>query len=131
MKESFVLKETFEIEPSFLYKAWLDSDLHGQMTGGQAQCSNTVGDIYSTWDGYITGKNLELVENKKIVQTWRTTEFDATDEDSILSIEFIKIQNGTELILTHTHIPQGQTQYKQGWLEHYFAPMKEFISIQK
>ena len=101
------------------------------MTGGAAQCSITVGDTFSAWDGYITGKNLELVENKKIVQTWRTTEFDETDEDSILSIEFITIQNGTEFILTHTNIPQGQTQYKQGWIDHYFSPMKEFISNQK
>ncbi len=131
MKESFVLKETFEIEPSFLYHAWLDSDLHGQMTGGEAQCSNFEGGTFSAWDGYITGENIELTKNKKIVQTWRTTEFDEKDEDSTLSIELVEIQGGTAFILTHTNIPEGQSQYKQGWVDHYFSPMKEFISNQK
>ena len=131
MKESFVLEETFAIEAASLYKAWLDSSLHSQMTGGDAHCSTVEGESHSAWDGYITGKNVELIQNKKIVQTWRTTEFDENDEDSVLTIEFIKVPEGTKLILTHTKIPPGQTQYKQGWINHYFSPMKAFISNQK
>lgn len=131
MQESFVLEETFAVEPSFLYSAWLDSTLHGQMTGGEAQCSTEEGGTFSAWDGYITGQNVELMANKKIVQTWRTSEFDENDEDSVLTIEFIKVPEGTKLILTHTKIPPGQTQYQQGWINHYFFPMKAFISNQK
>ncbi len=128
MKESFVLEETFAVKPAALYKAWLDSSLHSQMTGGAADCTNVEGGDHSAWDGYIRGKNVELLENKKIVQTWRTTEFDETDEDSVLTIELAEVPEGTKLTLTHTNIPQGQTQYEQGWIDHYFAPMKEFLS---
>ncbi|MDA1316751.1 MAG: SRPBCC domain-containing protein [bacterium] len=128
MKESLILKETFETEPSVIYNAWLDSESHSKMTGGAAQCSKVVGDSHSAWDGYIWGKNVELITNKKIVQTWRTSEFDEKDEDSILTIEFVEKSEGkTELTLTHTSIPVGQTQYKQGWIEYYFDPMKDFF----
>lgn len=130
MKESFALEETFAIDAASLYKAWLDSSLHSQMTGGDAHCSTVEGESHSAWDGYITGKNVELIENKKIVQTWRTTEFDETDEDSILTIQLFGVPEGTKLSLTHTNIPKGQTQYEQGWIDHYFSPMKEFFSSQ-
>ena len=131
MKESLVLKEIFEVQPSIIYEAWLDSDMHSQMTGGEAKCSNEVGEPFVAWDGYIRGKNIELIENQKIVQTWRTTEFNEQDEDSRLTLELKKITKGTELILSHHNIPEGQTQYEQGWINHYFSPMKEFFRKQE
>lgn len=97
------------------------------MTGGQADCSETVGESFSAWDGYITGKNIELIKDQKIVQTWRTSEFQDDDEDSLLSITFNKSEFGTELILSHSHIPAGQTQYEQGWVDNYFEPMMKFF----
>ena len=127
MKISFRLIKIFSVEPEEIYKAWLDSSLHSQMTAGEANCSNKVGDAFTAWDGYISGKNIELIENQKIVQKWRTTEFDDNDEDSTLTIELNKISEGTELILSHSNIPKGQTQYEQGWIDHYFTPMKDFF----
>jgi len=86
MKESFELKTEFLADPATIYKAWLASDLHTQMTGGNAQCNDIIGASFSAWDEYITGKNVELIAHQKIVQTWRTTEFDTHDEDSLLTI---------------------------------------------
>lgn len=128
MKQSLILKETFETTPAVLYHAWLNSDSHSKMTGGEATCSDTIGASFSTWDGYITGVNIELVKNQLIVQSWRTIEFMNEDEDSILTIELVAISDvKTELTLTHQNIPQGQTQYRQGWIDHYFMPMKDFF----
>jgi activator of HSP90 ATPase len=127
MKESVELKETFNVKPSVIYAAWLDSGGHEKMTGGVAQCSTGIGAGFSTWDGYITGKNIELTNNKRIVQSWRTSEFEENDEDSKLLIELRATDEGTELTIIHTNIPQGQTQYKKGWLDHYFTPMKEYF----
>ncbi len=127
MKEKFELREIFKVEPSVIYKAWLNSEIHSNMTGGEAHCSDNVGDSFTAWDGYISGKNLELFENQKIVQSWRTTEFSENDEDSILTISLKKLAKGTQLILEHTNIPEGQTQYKQGWVDHYISPMNDFF----
>lgn len=126
--EAFEIKEIFNVPPSQLYRAWLDSDLHAKMTGGGASCSNEEGGSFSVWDGYITGTNVELIKNKKIVQHWRTSEFSKTDEDSVLILKIKEVSDGTELTLIHKNIPQGQTQYEKGWVDHYFTPMKAYFS---
>ncbi len=127
MKESFELKETFPAKPAEIYNAWLESEAHAKMTGGEANCNSEKGAKFSTWNGYITGKNVDLIPNQKIIQTWRTSEFNESDEDSILSIELKEVENGTELTLTHSNIPEGQIQYKQGWENHYFVPMRHYF----
>lgn len=127
MKESFQLKETFNTPVATLYAAWLNSEIHSEMTGGEAECNPIIGGSFSAWDGYIWGKNIELKKNEKILQSWRTTEFQEDDQDSTLTIEFKSIGEKTELVLIHTNIPEGQTQYKQGWIDHYFTPMKSFF----
>ena len=127
-KESFELKAVFNVTPPDLYKAWLDGELHSKMTGGLAECSNEPGGMFTAWDGYISGENKDLIEGSKIVQSWRTTEFEEEDEDSLLTLQFREIENGmTELTLHHSNIPEGQTQYEDGWRDHYFQPMSEFF----
>ena len=128
MKEKLEVKETFNATPSEIYAAWLDSEMHGKMTGGEAVCSHKTGGNFFAWDGYISGENLSLVENRQIIQSWRTSEFDENDEDSLLNVKLNKIEGGTEVIITHSNIPEGQTQYEQGWVDNYFIPMKAYFN---
>ena len=47
----------------------------------------------------------------------------------MLTIELTENSEGnTELTLTQTNIPEGQTQYEKGWGDNYFNPMTAFIS---
>jgi len=128
MKESVKASIILPVKPSVIYDAWLDNEEHSNMTGGEASCSSNIGDKYTAWDGYITGSNLELIPNNKIVQSWRTSEFAENDEDSRLEIHLKEVEAGTELELIHTNIPEGQTQYENGWVESYFNPMTEYFS---
>lgn len=127
MKESFELQIILPVQPVEIYEAWLDSSLHSKMTGGNAECSNKIDDPFTAWDGYISGKNLDLKPNKEIIQSWRTTEFSDEDEDSQLKIILNEVEVGTEITLIHSNIPAGQTQYEQGWKDHYFEPMVDFF----
>lgn len=127
MKESLELRHIFKVKPSEIYVAWLDSVQHSNMTGGLAECSDKIGGTFTAWDGYIEGKNIELKANEEIIQSWRTSEFGENDENSKLIIRLKESENGTELILNHSNIPEGQTQYKKGWLEHYFTPMENYF----
>jgi len=125
--KSIKIKELFKVSPKTLYNAWLDSKTHSEMTGGNAVCSSKVKGSFSAWDGYITGQNLTLDPHKKIIQSWRTTEFSETDADSELILEFTQIEEGCLLTLTHNNIPDGQPDYKKGWREYYFKPMKKYF----
>jgi len=128
MKTSFQLTERFnQVDAETLYRAWLDSAEHSRMTGGTAVISSEANSDFSAWDGYISGKNIELHPFRKIVQAWRSTNFLETDEDSLLTIEFTPVGNGCKLVLTHSDIPENQPDYLQGWQDHYFEPMQSYF----
>jgi len=127
MPTSITLKQQFPVSAKKLYCAWLNSEEHAEMTGGEAECSDVVGGSFSVWDGYITGKNLSLVADLEIVQTWRSTEFKNSAANSKLVVTFKDNEDGCELTLIQTKIPDGQPDYEQGWEDHYFAPMQEYF----
>ena len=126
--EKIQLRAQFSVPPSQIYKDWLDSEGHEKMTGGGAEASSIVGAPHTAWDGYISGKNLELEENKRILQSWRTTEFPADAPDSTLEVLLEPMSNGgTELTLNHSGLQPGDGEkYHSGWIQHYFNPMSEF-----
>lgn len=125
----FEVKATFKTSPEELYDAWLDGEAHADMTGAAATGEPRVGASFTAWDGYISGTNLELRPGERIVQAWRTTEFPEGAPDSRVEITLTATATGTQLRLVHSEIPAGQADnYKQGWKDYYFAPMKEHFS---
>lgn len=128
-KESLEVSVVLPVKPEQLYYDWLNSEAHSKFTGGEAEVSPELGIGFYAWDGYISGKNLELEFPSRILQSWRTTEFSEEDEDSMLEITIKETTKGSMLRLKHWNIPSGQgAQYKSGWQEHYFEPMKEYYS---
>ena len=126
--ESFEIQTTFPVSAKVLYNAWLDSKTHSAMTGTQAEIDPSPEGVFRIFGGYITGKNVELVPGEKIVQRWRTSEFPVTSPDSVLKVIFEKMGKSTKIIIRHTKIPEGQAKdYRQGWKEYYFRPMKSFF----
>jgi len=115
--------------PEQLYRAWLDGEMHGAFTGSAAQVDPQVGGRFTAWDGYITGTNLILEPFRRIVQSWRTTEFPAGSPDSHLEVLLEEGEAGTTLRLVHTEIPDGQAEdYRQGWEDYYFKPMQDYFA---
>jgi activator of HSP90 ATPase len=122
-KVSTIIKAT----PDEIYAAWLSSEGHTEMTGSTANVSDVVGEEFEAWDGYISGKNLELEPHNRILQAWRTVEFSEDEEDSLLEIILEPVPEGTKVIIHHTKLPADGMQYKQGWVDSYFTPMKEYF----
>ncbi len=99
------------------------------MTGGAANIEPSTFGRYSAWDGYIEGINLELDRPRRIVQTWRTTEFPRSSPDSRLEILLEGANGGTRLTLVHTDIPEGDgDKYRVGWRESYLEPMLAYFA---
>jgi activator of HSP90 ATPase len=128
-KESVKVSAVIPASAKEIYSAWLSAKGHSAMTGSAAKGTPRVGCRFTAWDGYIEGKNLELVPPSLIVQAWRTSDFPDAAADSRLEIALSKAKDGTRVTLTHTDIPAGQAKgYKQGWIDYYFKPMKEYFS---
>ncbi len=127
--ESFKISEVFPVKPEKIYSAWLDSKTHSEITVSPAKIDPKVTGKFKAWDGYISGTTVELVPGKKIVQKWRTTEFPPESPDSILELTLEETKAGTKLTLSHKNIPAGQSdEYKQGWIDYYFEPMKKYFA---
>jgi uncharacterized protein YndB with AHSA1/START domain len=129
MPYSYTLSTVIPASPAEIYQAWLDSVAHSDMTGSDATMSDEIGAEVSAWNGYITGRNLELVPAERIVQSWRTKEFADEFEDSIVTILLQETEDGTLLTLEHSNVPDDQKGYEEGgWQSNYFEPMVVYFS---
>lgn len=132
MKTSTIKQEvTFKALPHEVYEALMDSAKHSQFTGAKAQISREVGGKFSVYDGWIEGENLELVQDKKIVQTWHGGSPDKEwpkGHNSKVTFELEAVPAGTKLTLTHEDIPEGwEKDLDNGWQQYYWKPMKEML----
>ena len=127
--DAFRLTTLVSALPERVYSAWLDSGAHTAFTGGPAKIDPTIGGKFTAWDGYIQGRTVELLQGRRIVQIWRTTEFPAGSADSRLEVQFEGAEGGTRITILHSNIPLGQGErYKAGWNDHYFLPMRDYFA---
>ncbi len=128
MNNGFELSIVLPASPDEIYNAWMGSEGHTGLTGSPAKVVGKVGGKFSAWDGYISGKTLELEPGRRIVQAWRTSEFPEQVPDSRLEVLLEAVDGGTKLTLIHSDIPEDQVDsYRQGWPESYFEPMREYF----
>jgi len=119
---------TIKASPHEVYEALTDSRRHARFTGAKARISRKVGGKFTAYDGYIEGVNLNLVPDKKIVQSWRGSDW-PKDHYSKATFSLKKIKNGTHLTFTQSGVPdQYYNDISQGWRDYYWKPMKEMLA---
>jgi activator of HSP90 ATPase len=121
-------KKTFKInaEPSDIYSALTNPHTIELWSGYPAQMSTEPGSEFSLWEGDITGKNLEFIQDRKVVQEWY---FGDQIEKSIVAIT-IKPDRGNSLIIVEqTNIPDNEFDgIAEGWKEFYFDAISNFFN---
>ncbi|MBI4064835.1 SRPBCC domain-containing protein [Candidatus Gottesmanbacteria bacterium] len=123
------IKQTisFDASPQKVYKAFMDEKEHAAFTGAHVKIENKVGGTFSIWDGYAIGTTKELVPGKKIVQTWRASDW-PKDHYSTVTLEFLAAGKSTKLIFTQVHVPEDQEKsIAEGWYEYYWNPLKDYF----
>ena len=115
--------------PHELYEAFMDSKKHSKFTESKAKVSREVGGNFSIFGGDINGKNVELIQDKKIIQTWRSEgENWPKGYYSTITLIFEPVDDGTLIKFTHTDIPEGAYEsVKEGWDKYYWEPLKEML----
>jgi activator of HSP90 ATPase len=118
---------TLKASPHEVYEALMDSRKHARFTGSKARISRKVGGKFTAYDGYIEGVNLNLVPDKKIIQSWRGSDW-PKGHYSRATFSLKKVKNGTSLSFTQSRVPdQYYDDISQGWRDYYWKPMKEML----
>jgi uncharacterized protein YndB with AHSA1/START domain len=126
--DSLSLSEVIPARPERIYAAWLSSAEHTAFTGDKAVVEPFVGGVHSTFDGYSSGRTVDLQPGRRIVQTWRAEDFPAGSPDSRVEVTLEETVGGTMLTILHTDIPSGQgSQCRDGWLKFYLEPLKSYF----
>ena len=98
-------------------------------SGEKAIMTTKVGEEFSLWDGDITGKNIEIIENEKLVQLWYFGEDDDT-EPSIVTIKIWPKNSSCSVELLHTNIPdEAYENIVEGWNDAYLGAVKALMEV--
>lgn len=115
-------------EPDEVFSALTNPFTIELWTGYKAVMDDKAGTEFSLWDGNITGNNIEVIENEKLVQEWY---FGDQKEQSVVTIKLFKDKKGTQVELRHTNIPDDDYEnITEGWIEYYFGAIKDFFEVE-
>src|SRR4051812_7960717 len=130
MPDSFEIETIVAAEPARVFSAWMDGREHAAFTGGgEAVVEPWTGGRFIAWDGYIHGILLGVDEGRRIVQTWRTSEFPPESRDSRVVVEFEPARGGTRVVVRHSDLPPSHLKrYEKGWMEHYLKPLARYFA---
>ncbi|MCX6303011.1 MAG: SRPBCC domain-containing protein [Bacteroidia bacterium] len=121
-------KKTFKInaESSDVYSALTNPYTIELWSGYPAVMSEVPGSEFSLWEGDITGKNLEFIRDKKVMQEWY---FGEQTDKSIVTISIQPEGENSQVTVEHTNIPDKDfAEIAEGWREYYIGAIVNFFN---
>lgn len=110
-----------------LYDLYMDAKKHTESTGTATKIKDKEGTAFSAGDGYMWGKNLRLIKNKLIVQTWTAADWKGKEE-SIFIILLEPKGKDTVLHMTHANVPDEHAPgINDGWKTYYWDMWKKYL----
>ena len=84
---------------------------------------------FSLFGGYISGRQIELVPDERIVQAWRVAAW-SPGVYSIAKFELADDRHGSQIVFDHTGFPKGQGEHlAAGWKANYWEPLEKFLAL--
>ena len=129
MSNSIRQEINIKANPKRVYDTLLDGKRFSEFTGGApAEIDATAGGAFSCFGGMITGRNLELLPHRRIVQAWRAGNW----PEGVYSIVRFEIEAqgpDTKLTLDHLAFPGGSAEHLDGgWHKMYWEPLKKYLA---
>lgn len=130
MAQTIVQKVVFKnTTQKDLYDLYMNAKKHSKATASPAQITAKEGTAFSAHDGYITGKNIKLVKDQLIVQSWRGADWNKKDPDSTFILHLEPKGKNVVLHMVHSNVPDNQAEgIEKGWHTHYWEPWKQFLA---
>jgi uncharacterized protein YndB with AHSA1/START domain len=119
--------------PADVYDMYLDPKSHAEITGASVKIAPRAGAKFSAFDGALSGVILQVVPKRLIVQSWRASQWKASDLDSTLILTLLPEARGQTLIrLLHVNVPDHDfAGVSQGWELYYWAPWRKYLEARR
>jgi hypothetical protein len=115
--------------PGELFDILLDAEKHSAVLGGATvEITRNEGDPFTCLNGLLRGKNLMIVPDRMIVQSWRGDVWGQDDLDSILTLTFTKVKGGAEIHMVHTNTVD---QFTERWNDVYWKPISKYLKSKR
>lgn len=86
------------------------------------------GGAFTLFGGYVTGRNLEMVRETRLVQAWRAGSWEP-GWFSIAKFVLVRHGSGTKVVFDHTGFPnEAAPHLASGWYEHYWHPLQKVLT---
>lgn len=125
---SLTVRRTFDASRERLFEAFTDPDDLEQWQpsdnfdvevhtleaepGGELSLTHIHGDTRLSIEGTFE----EVIENERLVHTWRVIDHPIDDSVSRIMVEFHDVEDGTEVVFTHENLdPEMVEDTSQGW----------------
>lgn len=134
-----IIQQTYKINAPVakVFAALTDPDLIKQWSGSSAKMSSNAGEKFELWDKSITGENIFVKKNRKLVQTWFADNqaWKSYIKQGGISIAIFTLEESegfTLLELTHEGVPEADyKETESGWKDYYLGPLKELLENTK
>jgi activator of HSP90 ATPase len=119
---------SFAAPPTKVYEALVNMDRFSEVTGAPAGGASTEGGEFSAFGGHVTGRHVELVPDKRVVQAWRAKTW-PEGVYSIVRFELRADGAGTKLSFAHDAFPEDQAEHlAKGWKTNYWENIAKRVS---
>jgi activator of HSP90 ATPase len=117
----------FKASPEKIYAALTSGTEFSKFTGAPAEVTAVEGQPISLFGGQITGRNIELIPDKSLVQAWRVGAW-PSGVYSIVRITLERESDQTKLTLDHAGFPDGAAEHlESGWHKMYWEPLRAYL----
>lgn len=124
-----VIQQSVEFEkttPEELFDILTDSRKHSEIIKAKVRMSRKAGDSFSAFNGMVSGRNLIVIPNKLLVQSWRGNVWKEVDLDSIVIMTFAATKRGAKIDLVHANVPEQFVKVEK-WKELYWEPLQAYL----
>jgi activator of HSP90 ATPase len=112
-----------------LYSMYLNPRAHGAITGGKVVIGAKSGAKFRAFGGALTGRMLQTIPGRLIVQAWRSTAFKKGDPDSTLILRFTPRGRSGRIDLVHVNVPNHDYGgVNKGWKQYYWKPWRKYLA---
>src|SRR5215471_15941337 len=86
-----------------LFAMYTDPAKHAAITGAPVAISVEPGSPFQAFNGALTGATLEIIPQRLVIQSWRSTKFNGGDPDSTLILAFTQEGTNGRIVLGAAH----------------------------